>query len=248
MTQFETLEAHVDGRLGRLTLDRPDQLNPLGSTVLRELAEAAVWFDGTGASVVIVSGAGRAFSAGFDLREFSRPAGGQPQSGSVPELGAAMAEAVASMRAVTIASIQGPCLGGGVVLAMACDLRLASEDAWFSLPEVELGIPLAWTGIPRLVREIGPARTQELVLTGRRFDAAEGLALGLLNRVVPAEQLGGAVEQLAATIVSRGERVVATTKRQVRHAMDAILSTSGRFSGTEELVAEISAARTEGPA
>src|SRR4029078_9907453 len=111
-----------------------------------------------------------------------------------------MCRALEELRAVTVARIQGWCVGGGVVLAAVCDLRIAAEDARFSIPEVELGVPLAWGGIPRLVREIGPAMTKELVMTCRPFTAQEAKAMGFVNRVVPLAELDQQVEQLAAEI------------------------------------------------
>jgi enoyl-CoA hydratase/carnithine racemase len=93
-----------------------------------------------------------------------------------------MADALEAMRALSIAAIHGWCVGGGLVLAAACDLRIAAEDARFSIPEVDLGIPLAWGGIPRLVREIGPALTKEWCTAALRRDRGPGG--GLLNRVV----------------------------------------------------------------
>ncbi|NND75333.1 MAG: enoyl-CoA hydratase/isomerase family protein, partial [Ilumatobacter sp.] len=176
MTTFTTLRAEVAGRIGRLTLDQPDKLNPLGTVPLREIAMAAEWFDTTDAVVVIVTGAGRAFSSGFDLREFASGSSASDDAMSgrdQADLGRRMAEAMERMNALSIAAIKGPCVGGGVVLAGVCDLRVAADDTVFSIPEVDLGIPLAWGGIPRLVREIGPARKRELVLTCRPFDAAE---------------------------------------------------------------------------
>ena len=113
-------------------------------------------------------------------------AGAGPRSGmswaerrEIGQLGLRMADAIESMRAVTIAQVHGYAVGGGVVLVAACDLRVAADDAVFSIPEIELGIPLAWGGIPRLVREIGPALTKELVMTCRRFTPAEAKAAGL---------------------------------------------------------------------
>lgn len=237
---FHTLTVDLDGRVGRLVLNQPDRLNPLGATALRELADAAAWFDGTEAVAVIVEGAGRAFSAGFDLREFSPDASAaEARSGgaaAVPALGAAMANAMGSMNAVTVAAVHGPCLGGGLVLAMACDVRIASDEAWFSLPEADLGIPLGWTGVPRMVREIGPARTIELVLSCRRFDAHEAFALGVCNRVVPYSELHGTVLDLARSIASKRPEVVMATKQQVRAAADSLVPTTGKWDGTEELV------------
>ncbi len=220
---FSTLRVEVDERIGRLTLAQPDKLNPLGTTTLGEIARAAAWFDTTGASVVIVTGEGRGFSSGFDLREFS---GG----GGSADAGRLMAEAMDAMRALTIAAIKGPCVGGGLVLAAACDLRIAADDTRFSIPEVDLGIPLAWGGIPRLVREIGPAFTRELVLTCRPFDADEARSLGFVNRVVPRADLEQAVDELAAQLARKAPSVVATTKRQVNEATEQMASTQGAWA------------------
>lgn len=223
MPEFTTLRTEVDGRIGRLTLSQPDQLNPLGTTALEEIAAAARWFDGTEASIVIVTGEGRAFSSGFDLREF---AGGRGSA----DAGRLMAEALDAMRALTIAAVKGHCVGGGVVLAGACDLRVAADDTRFSIPEVDLGIPLAWGGIPRLVREIGPALTRELVLTCRPFDAEEARAIGFVNRVVPRADLEAAVDELAAQLARKAPSVVATTKRQVNEALEQMASTQGAWA------------------
>ncbi len=188
--EFDTLNVSVDGRIGRLTLNQPEKLNPLGTVPLAEIADAAAWFDTTEASVVIVTGAGRGFSSGFDLREFAGGPNATPHDNRAQaDLGRLMAEAMERMRALTIAAIKGPCVGGGVVLAGACDLRIAADDTVFSIPEVDLGIPLAWGGIPRLVREIPPAIVRELVLTCRPFDADEARSLGFVNRVVPRDEL-----------------------------------------------------------
>jgi enoyl-CoA hydratase/carnithine racemase len=246
---FTTLRVEVDGPLGRLTLDQPDRLNPLGAVALGELAEAAAWLDRSDAAVVVVSGAGRAFCAGFDLRELQAAPAVDGVDGdlaehpgaSTPALGASMAEAVSSMRALTVASIQGPCVGGGLVLALCCDLRIAADDAWFSLPEAELGIPLAWSGVPRLVRELGPARAAELILTCRRMPAAEAHGAGLLNDVVPRTDLEATVERRVRTILERPATVITTTKRQVRDAAEAMAPTTGAWAGTDELVAALRA-------
>ena len=154
---YETITATIEHGIGRLTLDQPDKLNPLGTNTLQDIIDATTWFNKENVSVVIVSGNGRAFTAGFDLREFTNT-DSTGKDGAV--LGREMAEAVDRMKPVTIASLHGYCIGGGVVLASACDLRIASENTTFSIPEVDLGIPLAWGGIPRLVREIGPAMTK----------------------------------------------------------------------------------------
>lgn len=225
MNEFRTLTVALsDDGIGRLTLAQPDKLNPLGSLTLRELIGSAAWFDERDALVVVVSGQGRAFSAGFDLREFAEDTG---DVAATADLGRQMAEAVEAMEAVTIAAVHGHCVGGGVVLAAACDLRIAAEGTRFSIPEVDLGIPLGWGGVPRLVREIGPGMTRELVLTCRPFDADEAHALGLVNRVVPVERLDDEVTILAGELALKAPSVLRTTLGQVREAAEALASTEG---------------------
>jgi enoyl-CoA hydratase/carnithine racemase len=126
-----------------------------------------------------------------------------------------MADAVEAMSAVTVVRLHGHCVGGAVVLAAACDLRLAASDTSFSIPELDLGIPLAWGGIPRLVREIGPALTKELVMTCRPFSAAEAKAAGLVNRVVDGAALDDAVESLVASLLTKSGLTLRVTKRHV---------------------------------
>ena len=230
---YETITATIEYGIGRLTLDQPDKLNPLGTNTLQDIIDATTWFNKENVSVVIVSGNGRAFTAGFDLREFTNT-DSTGKDGAV--LGREMAEAVDRMKPVTIASLHGYCIGGGVVLASACDLRIASENTTFSIPEVDLGIPLAWGGIPRLVREIGPAMTKELVMTCRPFDAEEAKSLGFINRVVKDADLESQTMNMAEAIRKRPQPVIETTKHQVRVAADDLASTKNEWVG-EMLIA-----------
>ena len=230
---YETITATIEHGIGRLTLNQPDKLNPLGTNTLQDIIDATTWFNKENISVVIVSGNGRAFTAGFDLREFTNT-DSTGKDGAV--LGREMAEAVDRMKPVTIASLHGYCIGGGVVLASACDLRIASENTTFSIPEVDLGIPLAWGGIPRLVREIGPAMTKELVMTCRPFDAEEAKSLGFINRVVKDADLESQTMNMAEAIRKRPQPVIETTKHQVRVAADDLASTKNEWVG-EMLIA-----------
>ncbi len=234
--EFSTVRVEADGRIGRLTLDQPEQLNPLGTVPLREIVEAAAWFDTTDASVVIVRGEGRAFSSGFDLREFAGGGGANAASSrDQGDLGRKMADAVERMSALTIAAVRGPCIGGGVVLASACDLRVAADDTRFAIPEVDLGIPLTWGAIPRLVREIGPAATRDLVLTCRPFDADEARRLGFVNRVTPSDELDREVDALAQELSRKAPSVVRATKRQVLEAAEDLASTAGAWAEADLL-------------
>jgi enoyl-CoA hydratase/carnithine racemase len=187
---------------------------------------------------VVVAGAGRAFCAGFDLGDFSAP-DAELSAWEAADLGRTMAEAVTSLRALTLAAIHGHCVGGGLVLAAACDLRLAAEDARFSIPEADLGIPLAWGGIPRLVRELGPALTKELVLTCRPFDAAEARALRFVNRVVPADRLEAEAAALAAELAARPGLVLAATKRHTNAAAEEMASTAHAHADAHALVSAL---------
>ena len=230
--EFQCVRVSVDGPIGRLELHRPERLNALSRQHLVELAEAARWFDRQrDVKVVGVTGAGRSFCAGFDLDDFTQPDPDLPMR-EVGDLGRIMAEAVTGMRALTVVGVHGRCVGGGVVLAAACDLRVAADDAVFSIPEVELGIPLAWAGIPRLVREIGPALTKELVLTCRPFSPAEAAAFGFVNRVVPSSDLAGEVDTLLHQLASRSTLTLTATKGHVNAVAEEMASTSnGRRDG-----------------
>jgi enoyl-CoA hydratase/carnithine racemase len=235
---FETLTATADGRIGRLTLNRPAKLNPLGPLTLEELVRAAHWFDEQrDVRVVIVRGAGRAFSAGADLAVFGGAPTRPPREAA--DLGRQMADALEGMRALAIAAIHGWCVGGAVVLAAACDIRIAAEDARFSIPEVDLGIPLAWGGIPRLVREIGPALTKELVLTCRPFDAHEAKASGFLNRVVPPAALDGEVEALARSLADKAALTLEATKRHVNAVTAQMVGIDRSWSDADGLAAAL---------
>ena len=234
---FETIETRVEGTRGELVLNRPQKLNALDRRTLVELAEAARWFNGQpGIKVVVVSGNGSSFSAGADVSAFAGEDPGPEQRRAGADAGRLMAEAIQRMDAVTVARIHGYCIGGAVVLAAACDLRLAGETAVFSIPEVDLGIPLAWGGIPRLVREIGPAMTRELVLTCRRFSAAEARELGFINRVVPDDELASTVEELVEVLLEKSRLTLLATKRAVEAASEEMLATAGAWSDADSLL------------
>jgi enoyl-CoA hydratase/carnithine racemase len=244
--KFTTINLETNGPLGRLTLNRPDRLNAMNTTMLQELVEAARWFDEQReVRVVIVSGTGRAFCAGADLRQ--TPAlESLPDSGKswlsrheAAQYGRRMADAIEQMRATSIVRLHGHIVGGGVVLAAACDLRVAAEDARFAIPEIELGIPLTWGGIPRLVREIGPAMTKELVMTCRPFTSQEAKEMGFVNRVVPSDELDRQVERLAAEIISMPSVPVVITKEHVNAVTRAMSAGLTAFADGEALLSAI---------
>ncbi len=241
VTGFEHVRVEADGAIGRLTLARPRKLNALAPQTLRELVGAGAWFDAQpDVKAVMVAGEGRAFCAGFDLAGMGE-LGEEDEAGAREgvELGRCMAEAIGGMRALTVAGIHGHCVGGGLVLAAACDVRVAARGARFSIPEVDLGIPLAWGGIPRLTRELGPAITKELVLTCRPFDAAEAQQLRFLNAVVPEEELTATVQALAAKLASQPASILQATKRHVNAIAEEAGSTAQSFRDADALLAAL---------
>lgn len=229
---FATLTAEIDGRIGHLTLARPEKLNPLSVRCLDELRDAARWFDDhDDVRVVIVSGAGRAFSAGADLDGFGTPGDRSARAGA--DAGRIMVESIERMNAVTLASIRGHCIGGAFLLAIACDLRVAAETTNFAIPEVDLGIPLTWGGIPRLVREIGPAATRDLVLSCRPFTAMEAHVRGVVNRLVADDELDAEVLALATSLSTKSAYTLRATLAAVDQAAEALVSTAGTWADAD---------------
>ena len=225
MPRYATLRVEEDGPIARITLNRAERLNALSPELLLELIAAAERVTATPEiKVAIIRGAGRAFSAGFDI-----DAAADGPVAERADLGRRMAAAIGAVPAITIAAIHGHCVGGAVVLAAACDLRLAARDTRFAIPEVDFGIPLAWGGLPRLVRELGPALTKELVLTCRPFTAAEAHSAGFLNRVVAEEELQSEVEALAESLAGKSGLLIRNTKQLVDALVEEAYSTGQSF-------------------
>lgn len=208
--RFDGFRLRLDDDRADIVLDRPERRNALTTGSLLDLAEAARTIDGhDDVRVVVIRGEGPSFCGGMHLDTF---APGSDTSSDAGRAGREMGDAIESMSAVAIAAVHGHCVGGGLVLAAACDLRVATSDASFSIPEVDLGIPLAWGGLHRLIREIGPTRAKELVMTGRPVDAEEAGAIGLVNRVVSPGELDSAVDDLARVVAAKARFPIRATK------------------------------------
>jgi len=229
-------ERTADEPVGTVVLNRPERLNALSVTLMSEIIELCTWIsDQHDIKVVVFRGEGRAFTAGFDLNDFTTVYGGaNPRAGA--ELGRVMADTVTNMRQLTIAAVHGHCVGGGVVLTSACDLRIAAVGTRFSIPEVDLGIPLAWGGVPRLVREVGPAVAKELILSCRPFDAEEARQLRFVNRVVPDDDLISEVASFAESLASKPTFSLLATKTQVNAVMEEIAGTARNANDADTLV------------
>lgn len=200
-----------------LTVNRPDALNALNRDVLNELAHAMHEIRGDATvRVLIITGAGeRAFIAGADIAAMSEMSAGEGLEFS--RLGHKVMEAIEELPIPVIAAVNGFALGGGLEVAMACDLIVASEKARFGQPEINLGLIPGFGGTQRLPHRIGHARARELVLTGDMIDAKTAHAWGLVNQVVAPGELIGAARQIAAKIVKKS----AFTVRQAKSALHA---------------------------
>jgi len=202
-----------------ITIDRPKLLNALNAETIGEIAEAfhAARFDETVKAVILTGAGEKAFVAGADINELAQAT---PMSGkATAEKGQRTFRAIERFPKPVIAAINGFALGGGCELALACHIRIASEKAQLGLPEVTLGIIPGYGGTQRMARLLGKGRALELILTGDRIGAAEAERIGLVNKVVPADQLMPTCEELARKIMSRGPLAVTA-------AIEAVMSGS----------------------
>lgn len=218
---FEHLSVSVDGGIAVVTIDRPDALNALSGELLLEIATAceAVEAD-VNVRALVFTGAGRAFVAGADVAELASLT--DPFAGREASLaGQDVLNTVAALPFVTIAAIHGFALGGGLELALACDLRVADRDAKLGLPEVGLGLIPGYGGTQRLPRLIGQGRALDLILTGRHVGADEALQLGLVNRVVD-DALAGALT-LARQTLRNAPVAIGLAKEAIARGLDVTL-------------------------
>jgi enoyl-CoA hydratase len=232
----------TDG-IARVTINRPDKLNALNAIVIAELGDAVTRME-TDSAIrgVIVTGSGsKAFVAGADISELTDQGvtGGQKRALA----GQAVFRRLERCGKPVIAAVNGFALGGGCELAMACHLRIASENAKFGQPEVKLGIAPGYGGTVRLPRLVGRARALELLLTGDMIDAEEARRIGLVNRVVPADRLMAEADSLLRGILANGPLAVRACLEAVDTGSDmtldqALLLEAGYFgllSATDDM-------------
>jgi enoyl-CoA hydratase/carnithine racemase len=216
MTTYDHLRVERDAALPGLltvTLDRPEKLNALNIAVHDELQHLCATLETDHEiRVVLLTGEGRAFSAGAEIgdRRDSPPVNDIDRRARA-HLGGRTCEMLDRVPQVTIGVVNGLAIGGAVVLLSCCDLRLAAASAWFSIPEVELDLPLTWQALPRLMRELGPARTKELAMACERFTADQAASWGFLNHVHPDAELLPRARALAERLLSMDPLSLAMT-------------------------------------
>lgn len=233
------------GVVAHLTLNNPP-MNLITDELLAELDHALATLEGAAPGdvrvVVVTSSGDRAFSAGSDVKGFEAHAGAAGRAHFTRE--EAVTKRLADLPMPTIAAIEANALGGGLELALACDIRVASERASLGLPEVRLAVTPGAGGTQRLPRVVGVARAKELTLTGRILNAVEAERIGLVSRVVPAGQARAAADEIAAEIAERGPIAVREVKRLIDRSVGldidaglaAEIDASERVFNTEDML------------
>jgi enoyl-CoA hydratase len=206
--------AEKDGTIGWMIFDHPERRNAVTQTMWLQIGEILEDFGKDEAiRVVVLKGAGdKAFVSGADISQFGQQRRNAAEVATSNRLTEAARQALATFPKPTIAMIQGYCLGGGLAIALTCDLRLASEDSTFGIPAARLGVGYAAQSVALLQTLVGPAYTREILYTGRRFSADEAWHMGLINRLLPRAELAPYVQDYAAMIGANAPLTVRAAK------------------------------------
>lgn len=200
---YETVRLEGFGAIRHLVFNRPQVHNAINRQFVRDVHDACIEIeDDSSVRAVIVRGEGKSFCSGADLKE-------NPTDGTVAErmngskTGARMADVLTNLRPITIAAMHGYAIGGGGVLGAACDFRIGAESLSMTINEVSIGFNLTWHMVPSLIQLIGPARTKEMIILGRTYNAHKLLEYGFLNEMVPDDELISSAEALAQEVVKQ---------------------------------------------
>lgn len=208
-----------DGGVAVVTLNRP-KANALSTGLLAELAATVTGLSSDRPGALILWGGRRIFAAGADIKEFSDSSVGARVSDAFKDV----TDALDDLACTTIAAICGYALGGGLELAMGCDMRVAGASAKVGQPEILLGIIPGGGGTQRLARLVGPSRAKDLILTGRQLGAAEALSWGLVDRVVDDDAVLDEALSIASAVASGPPLAIAAAKRAIDNGLDVSLS------------------------
>jgi enoyl-CoA hydratase len=245
---FKNILIERKDKLEVITINRPNVLNALNDETISELHQALrEIFKDEQVRVVIFTGAGeKAFVAGADIGELKVCDALSGHRKSIN--GQRLLYHVENMEQVAIAAINGFALGGGCELALACDIRIASENAKLGQPEVNLGIIPGYGGTQRMARLVGKGKAKELIFTGDMIDAAEALRIGLIEKVVPQTELMKIAEEMAAKIISKGPLAIKAAKRAINLGLDVDLKSGLEYEAMEFSAICASEDKTEGTA
>lgn len=222
--KYETIRLETKGNIGYVTINRPDKLNALNAKAKSELKEVFEDIKNNATVfVVILTGAGeKSFVAGTDIAELTGL--GTETGKTFAENGQSVFNLIENLGKPVIAAVNGYALGGGCELAIACHIRIASENARFGQPEVNLGIIPGYGGTQRFARLIGKGRAMELILTGDAIDAQEALRIGLVSKVVPQSELMRTAEEMAQKIASKGQIAVRLAVKAINMTQETNLT------------------------
>ncbi|WP_421784737.1 enoyl-CoA hydratase [Hyphobacterium sp.] len=224
---YKTIQVKTEGRVGVITLDRPEALNALCDELTTELADALDKFGANdGIGCVVLTGSKKAFAAGADIKELvSQDFVGLYMHDPFEKTW----EAVARFRKPIVAAVSGYALGGGCEIAMMCDFIIASTSAKFGQPEINLGVMPGAGGTQRLPRAVGKAKAMDLCLTGRMMDAEEAERAGLVSRVVAVDDLLSTAMEAAETIASKSLPIAMMTKESINRSFEMGLTEGVRW-------------------
>ena len=222
----EKMKMHKDGGVGWMIFNNPERLNALGLEMQRAIPQILSEFavDDEIRVVVMTGAGGKAFVSGADISEFEQRRSSPEAIAEYDQIAANANRAYTTLGKPLIAMIQGFCMGGGLLTAMRADLRIASDNSQFGVPAARLGLGYGYAAVKALVDLIGPSQTREILLTGKRFPAADAMRWGLINRVVTVDELENTVNELAVTIADNAPMTI----RAIRQSVDATLQDESR--------------------
>ncbi|WP_158057560.1 enoyl-CoA hydratase/isomerase family protein [Halorussus halophilus] len=228
MSDWETITLEQEGGVATLTVDRPDRLNALNVDTLEAIEEALKQAENDEARAVVLTGAGDdAFVAGADISYMQDLS--TPEAQAYAELGHRVADKIETFPAPVIAAINGYAFGGGCELALACDLRVASESAIIGQTEIDLGIIPGWGGTQRLPRLVGDEVARRLIFFGERIDAQDAHEHGLVGEIVAGDQLDDHVSQLAADLAAKPHYAMAAAKEALNQSHETTQQAGLRY-------------------
>jgi enoyl-CoA hydratase/carnithine racemase len=211
----------ADGAIGWVTFDRPARHNAMSYEMWMGLPQALAAHEADpDVKAIVLKGAGeRAFISGADISQFDKRRASAAANENYRSVAGAAFTALRDTPKPTIAMIRGYCIGGGLAVALCCDLRIAADDARMGIPAARLGLGYAQDGVKRLADIVGPAYAKEILFTGRNYDAAEAWRMGLVNRVVAIDALADEVRGTAETIADNAPLTIAAAKRAINDVM-----------------------------
>jgi enoyl-CoA hydratase len=210
----ERMIVETEGPVGWMIFNNPERRNAVSLDMWQAIPAIVEAFEADpSVRVIVLKGAGdKAFISGADISQFEQQRNSPEAVARYEEISVGATTRLAQSRKPTIAMIHGFCIGGGVGVALACDLRIAAENARFAIPAARLGLGYRWSGVKKLVDLVGPAYAKEIFFTARQFSAAEAFAMGLINRVVPEAELASFVRGTCATIAENAPLTIEAIK------------------------------------